>query len=334
MNKVKLRLSLVSIALILLGLDSLEAQEFRGLYVVVVPKLIASPVEAASLRTLSLTYGDTVRVVERPNADQFAIKATSGKYLIRQVDVVQLKSLDKYRREHASEAELVASKYRSYVVTIDSTQAFIGNDRIWLSKGSLVTITGEADSGTFNARIYDRPATISKQGLLEIKTTPSASNLSTAGEEVVESPGVRFSGSAGMSLPVGDIGDFVDPGFSFSLNMDIPLNKSGLYLTFGYTQSSFTSDYISTQIDYPSIVGGFLIALNSIKNPVVAYFDIRVGIDTEYWATAYASAGAGVDVKLSKIATLFVEILPTFTVDPIDIVWMPVRGGIRISKGS
>jgi hypothetical protein len=323
------------LAMTSLLLVGLSAQDFRGAYVVVATEVTARPVDSIALAPIKLHYGDTVKVVERPNGDEYVIRSEKGKFIIRNASVVPAARFTYKSATEGRGSDATKTKHRHYVVTADSALAFIGSDRIWLMKGAMVLVVGDIDSVTYAAIVYERNARISKTGLLEVVSmspTAEAELTSPFPKDRTPTTVFRVSGAIGANIPIRD-NSIRYPGITYAISGDLPISKSGSYLTIGYSSYGFNVDgsVYAESVDFATLYGGVLIGLNSPSKPVVAYLALTLGIDTEIWEEVYLTAGFGIDFRASKIATLFVEVLPTFTTSPFSVWFMPLRGGVRVN---
>lgn len=146
-----------------------------------------------------------------------------------------------------------------------------------------------------------------------------------AGESV---PALRISALAGVSIPVGAY-DPYETGLTYALGVDMPIGESGVFAGIGFTTFRFKSEELLDKFTVSALYAGAHFLLNSAADPVSAYLNLNIGIDTDTWQTVYLMPGIGADFSLSKRLALFVEVTPTFPTPPSRLGWIPVRGGVR-----
>lgn len=146
-----------------------------------------------------------------------------------------------------------------------------------------------------------------------------------AGESL---PALRLSALAGVSIPVGAY-DPYETGLTYAVGVDMPIGESGVFAGGGFTTFLFKSEELLDKYTVSALYVGAHFMLNSAADPISAYLNLNIGIDTDTWQTVYIMPGVGADFNLSKRLVLFVEVTPTFPTPPSRLGWIPVRGGVR-----
>lgn len=141
----------------------------------------------------------------------------------------------------------------------------------------------------------------------------------------------RLSYGAGPNFPFEENID-VEVGLAWSLQAEILIDALNTHIGFGYQaftmayRNSFGEDGVA---DHRLLSMGVSFSFGSEPKRVTPYVSVLAAIDTEFENEFLFAPGFGLDWYVTPHAVIFGEIQPWVLASDFDLLWMPVKFGLR-----
>lgn len=245
----------------------------------------------------------------------------------------------------ATTTSLVAQTFRGKYVVI-AREIMLPPDSSGAERrlryGDTVNVIARPTAATFQVRVGEERWVVQQDDLLRaadfVSTAVDTLEVSVGQRIGADVPNAyprehtfRLSYGAGPNFPF-DENIEVEVGLAWSLQAEILIDAVNTHIGFGYQaftmayRNSFGEDEVA---DHRLLSMGVLYGFGAVPRRLMPYVSLSVAIDTEFKNEMLFAPGFGVDWYVAPNAVLYSEVQPWILFRDFDLVWMPIKFGLR-----